>query len=268
MSGKHGHGHTHGLYRPGTTVVHRLPPQAKLAATLAFVFAVVATPRAAFWAFGVDALVLIVVARLATVPLPVLARRLVIELPFVAFALFLPLVGEAPRTDVLGLSLSEPGLWGAWNILAKGTLGVAATVLLASTTSIAGLLVGLDRLHVPRAFTAIAGFMVRYIDVITGEARRMRIARLSRGHDPRWLWQGRALAATAGTLFIRSFERGERIHVAMLSRGFAGELPPAGSTSVSSDDDEAAAVDRRARLLAPLVPAVAAAAALTAWIAA
>jgi len=261
MSG--GHGHAHGLYRPGATAVHGLAPQVKVAATLAFVFAVVATPREAFWAFGVDALLLVVVARLAAMPLLLLVRRLVIELPFLTFALFLPLVGEAPHTEVLGLSLSEPGLWGAWNILAKGTLGVAATILLASTTSVAELLVGLDRLHVPRVFTAIAGFMVRYAEVITGEARRMRIARLSRGYDPRWLWQGRALAATAGTLFIRSFERGERIHVAMLSRGFAGELPPARSAAAGGD---AAGADRRARLLAALVPAVAAAAALTAWI--
>jgi cobalt/nickel transport system permease protein len=262
MSGGHG-GHTHGLYRPGTSPVHRLAPQVKVAVTLAFVFAVVATPREAFWAFGVDALLLVGVARLAAMPLPTLARRLAIELPFVAFAVFLPLVGEAPRTEVLGLSLSEPGLWGAWNILAKGTLGVAATILLASTTSIAELLVGLDRLHVPRVFTAIAGFMVRYAEVITAEARRMRIARLSRAHDPRWFWQGRALAATAGTLFIRSFERGERIHVAMLSRGFAGELPPARSSTSDRPTD-----DRRARLVAALVPAVAAVAALTAWIAA
>lgn len=257
MSG--GHGHAHGFHRPGTSVVHRLPPQVKVAAALAFVFAVVATPRTAFGAFAVDALVLVVVARLATVPLPVLGRRLAIELPFVAFAVFLPLVGEAPHTDVLGLSLSEPGLWAAWNILAKGTLGVATTILLASTTSIAELLVGLDRLRVPRAFTAIAGFMVRYVDVITGEVRRMRIARLSRGYDPRWLWQGKALAATAGTLFIRSFERGERIHVAMLSRGFDGELPPAAGTEEP--------IGPRVWLLAALVPTVAAAAALTAWIA-
>jgi cobalt/nickel transport system permease protein len=237
--------------------VHRLAPQTKVAATLAFVIAVVATPRTAFWAFGVDALVLAAVARLASVPLATLARRLVIEVPFVAFAVFLPFVGEAPHTEVLGLRLSEPGLWGAWNILAKGTLGVAATILLASTTSVAELLCGLDRLRVPRAFTAIAGFMVRYAEVITGEARRMRIARLSRGHDPRWLWQGRALASSAGTLFIRSFERGERIHVAMLSRGFTGELPAA------AQDD----ADARTWLLVALVPAVAAAAALTAWIA-
>jgi cobalt/nickel transport system permease protein len=259
MSG--GHGHAHGLYVQGTSVVHRLPPQVKVAAALAFVFAVVATPRTAFWAFGVDALALATLARLgAGLPLLLVARRLVVEVPFVAFALFLPLVGEAPRTHVpwLGLDLSEPGLWAAWNILAKGTLGVATTVVLASTTSIAELLTGLDRLRVPRAFTAIAGFMVRYAEVITGEARRMRIARLSRGYDPRWIWQARAVAATAGTLFIRSYERGERIHIAMQSRGFTGQLPTSGSPTAQPT--------ARLWLTTALVPAIPATAALLAWI--
>ena len=67
--------------------------------------------------------------------------------------------------------------------------------------------------------------MVRYSDVLLDELRRMRIARLSRGHDPRWLWQSRAIGATAGTLFVRSFERGERVHIAMLSRGYDGRMP-------------------------------------------
>jgi cobalt/nickel transport system permease protein len=249
-----GHGDSHGLYRPGDSVVHRLPPQVKVAATLAFVLSVVTTPREAFWVFALDALLLAAVARLAAVPLRVIARRLAIEAPFVAFALFLPLVGEAPHTEVLGLSLSVPGLWAAWNILVKGTLGVAATTLLATTTSVSELLCGLDRLRVPRAFTAIAGFMVRYAEVITGEARRMRVARLSRGYDPRWLWQGRAVASSAGTLFIRAYERGERIHVAMLSRGFTGELPPAAGERTIAGDWARAAV----------VPALAAAAALVA----
>jgi cobalt/nickel transport system permease protein len=102
--------------------VHRLAPEAKVAATVAFVLAVVATPRTAWWAFAVDAALLLAIALAATVPLGLVLRRLRIEVPFLAFAAFLPLVGGAPRTDVLGVSLSEPGLWAAWNVVAKGTL--------------------------------------------------------------------------------------------------------------------------------------------------
>ena len=204
--------------------VHALAPECKLVATVAFVFAVVATPRDAFWAFGVYATLLVVTAWVARIPFSVFARRLAIELPFVAFALLLPVIGTSPHTEVLGMSLSVPGLWGAWNILIKGTLGVAATGLLVATTDVRDLLQALDRLHVPRAFTAITGFMIRYVEVITGELRQMRIARISRGHDPRWIWQARAVAATAGTLFIRSYERGERVYLAMASRGYGGEV--------------------------------------------
>jgi cobalt/nickel transport system permease protein len=67
--------------------------------------------------------------------------------------------------------------------------------------------------------------MVRYLGVIGAEASRMRIARASRGDDPRWLWQARAMASSSGTLFVRAYERGERVHLAMLARGYAGEMP-------------------------------------------
>ena len=52
----------------------------------------------------------------------------------------------------------------------------------------------------------------------------MRIARISRGDDPRWLWQVAGLARTAGALFVRSYERGERVYVAMLARGYGGAM--------------------------------------------
>ena len=128
--------------------LHRLAPQCKVAATVLFVFAVVATPREQFWAFGVQAALIAAAALIGRVPLTAVARRLVIEIPFVAFAVLLPVVGR-PRVDVLWFSLSEPGLWAGWNIVVKGTLGVAATVVLASTTSIPQLLDGLERLRVP-----------------------------------------------------------------------------------------------------------------------
>jgi cobalt/nickel transport system permease protein len=67
--------------------------------------------------------------------------------------------------------------------------------------------------------------MARYLDVIAAEAARMRVARLSRAHDPRWIWEARAVATSTGTLFVRSYERGERVHLAMLSRGYSGAMP-------------------------------------------
>lgn len=228
-----GHTHVHSLFIHADSHVHRLRPECKVAAAIAFVLVVVATPREAFWAYGAYAVVLGVVTRLAQVPVPLLLRRLTIELPFVAFAFFLPIVGQGERTEVLGLSLSVAGLWGAWNILVKGTLGVATTVILASSTPIPELIQGLDRLRVPRAFTSVAGFMVRYLDVVTDEMRRMKIARLSRGYDPRWIWQARALASSIGALFIRAYERGERVHLAMLSRGYSGAMPVVGRVQAS-----------------------------------
>jgi cobalt/nickel transport system permease protein len=250
-----GTGHAHPLHLPGASPLHRAPPQCKITASLLFVLAVVATPREAVWAYGLYALLLAGLARVAGVPLPLLARRLVIELPFLLFAVLLPVVGQGERVEVLGVPLAREGLWAAWNILVKGTLGVTASLLVAAATPVPELLRGLERLRLPRAFTTVAGFMVRYADVIADELRRMRVARLSRGYDPRWIWQARAVAATAGALFIRSYERGERVYLAMVSRGYAGSMPVL---------DELAA-SRRQWLAALTVPATAALVAAAAW---
>ncbi len=193
-----------------------------------FVLIVVSTPREAIWAFALYAVILIAVIRLAELPLGFVLKRLAIELPFVGFALLLPFIARGQQIEVLGLSVSLEGLWGAWNILVKGTLGVAASIVVASTTTMAELLKGLDRLHLPKAFTSIAMFMVRYLDVISDEMHRMKIARQSRGYDPRWIWEAKAVAHSAGALFIRSYERGERVYLAMLSRGYTGEMPSFG----------------------------------------
>ncbi|MEV4754591.1 cobalt ECF transporter T component CbiQ [Micromonospora sp. NPDC049559] len=222
-----GAGHAHVLYRPGTSPVHRLPPEVKIVAMVAFTLAVVATPRTAFWAFGGYALLVAAVALLARIEARWLLTRSLIELPFVLFAFALPFLGRGERVDWLGLSLSVDGLHGGWNILAKGTLGVLASLLLAGTTTMRDLIIGLDRLRCPQILTQIATFMLRYLDVLAGEARRMRIARVSRGDDPRFLWQLRGFAAGVGALFLRAFERGERVYLAMLSRGYEGRMPAA-----------------------------------------
>ena len=205
--------------------VHRLAPEAKIAATLLFTIVVVATPRAEFAAFGGYALLIAAVAATARVPAGWLLKRATIELPFVLLAVALPFAGGGERVDWLGLSLSAEGLLGAWNIAAKGTLGVLASLLLAATTPMRDLILGLDRLRCPSVVTQIATFMLRYLDILAGDARRMRIARLSRGYDPRFLWQVKAFAVGIGALFLRAYERGERVYLAMVSRGYDGRLP-------------------------------------------
>lgn len=197
----------------------------KLASTLLFVVAVVATPREAFWAFGIHAALVVAAATAGRLPPVFVLRRLLVEVPFLLFALFLPFIGTGERLEVIGLSLSREGLWAAWNILAKATLGAAASVILAATTQVPDILKGFARLRFPRVLTAMMGFMVRYLDLVIGDLGRMRVAQQSRAYRPRWFGQARALGALAGTLFIRSYERGERVYLAMQARGYRGVMP-------------------------------------------
>jgi cobalt/nickel transport system permease protein len=217
-----GAGHRHPLTLPGPSPVHALAPQVKVAATFLFVVAVAATPRQAVAPHLAHAALLAAVARLGRVPGGLVLRRLVVELPFLAFAVLLPFVATGPRVDVLGVAVSGPGLWAAWSVLTKGTLGLAATAVLVATTEPVDVLRGLERLKVPPLLVAVAAFLLRYAQVVGDELRRLQVARVSRGHDPRWLGQARAVAATVGVLFVRTYERGERVHLAMRSRGYDG----------------------------------------------
>ncbi len=217
--------HAHLLYRHGDSVVHRLPAHVKLVSLVMFVLVVVATPAGQYWAFVAYAGFLTGVATAAAVPARFILRRMVVEIPFVAFALLMPIVSTGERVDVLGLTLSEAGLLSAWNLLAKGTLGVVASIILAATTDARDLLVGLQRLRLPSRLVEIAAFMIRYLEVVAGEMQRMRVARESRAFEARHLGHLRVVARGAGALFVRTYERGERVHLAMLSRGYTGAMP-------------------------------------------
>lgn len=218
-------GHVHALYRHGHSVVHRMAPQVKIVAAFGFVLAVVITPREAFWAFGLYLAALMVLMAIARLPLRFVLRRMVVEIPFLIVAIMLPLFGSGERIDVAGLSLSEQGLWDMWNLLAKATLGLLTAIVLGATTQVPDLIKGLDALHVPAVVTAIISFMVRYIDVILGEFSRMQVAMASRGHEVRSVMGWRPYAKTFGAMFVRTYERGERVYLAMASRGYSGTMP-------------------------------------------
>jgi cobalt/nickel transport system permease protein len=214
--------------------VHRIPAQVKIVALFVFVLAVVSTPAPAFWAFGLYGVMLVGAVVVAKLPPLVVSRRLTVETPFIVFALLLPFVATGPQVDVLGLELSESGVLGAWNVLAKGTLGVIAAILLSATTAPRDLLAGLERLRLPSTLVAILSFMVRYLSVVSDDLHRMRIARESRGYTGGRAGHLKAVAGGVGALFVRSFERGERVHLAMRSRGYTGRMPLLSASGATS----------------------------------
>lgn len=220
-----GAGHGHKLHYHGHSPVHRAPAHLKVLALLVFVVVVVATPKDWYPAYAGYFLILVGVVAVSQVPPPYLLKRMVVEVPFVVFAVLMPFIATGPRTDFLGLSVSAAGLLSAWALLAKGTLGVLASLTLAATTEPHDLLAGLDRLRLPHQLVQIMGFMVRYLDVVTDEMRRMRVARESRGFSARNPKHWPVVARSAGALFIRSYERGERVHLAMVARGYTGAAP-------------------------------------------
>lgn len=230
-----GRGLSH-LYLPGTSPVHRLPAEAKLIGLVGFVVAVALTPRRAVPAFAVDAATLGTVLAMARLPARVVLVRLTVIAPFLVFALVVPFVATGEEVTVLGLQLSEEGLWAAWNVSAKALLGATAGIVVAATTRVPDLVQGLSRLRIPPMIVGIVAFMIRYSDLLVDQFGRMRRAMVARGHDPRWLWQARPIAASAGTLFVRTYERGERVHQAMLARGFTGTMPDLGGRRAATGD--------------------------------
>lgn len=215
--------HSHKLHFHAHSPIHALAPRTKLLALIGFMLVVVVTPREWFWAFAAYLVMVCVVIALAGVPAQFMLKRMIVEVPFLVFAVLMPFIASGPRTDVLGVSLSVDGLWGAWGLLAKGSLGVLCSLTLAATTEPRHLLAGLEQLHMPAQLIQIMGFMIRYLDVVTDEMHRMRIARESRGFRARSIRSWPVLAKAIGALFMRSYDRGERVHLAMLSRGYPAD---------------------------------------------
>ena len=95
-TGLMGAGHGHRLHYHGHSPVHRAEPHLKILALLGFVLLVVATPREWYLAYPVYLAVLLAVIAFSRVPFGYLLPRLVVELPFVVFALLLPFIALGP----------------------------------------------------------------------------------------------------------------------------------------------------------------------------
>jgi len=212
VAGGHGHGHGVEAIAAGHSVVHRLDPRVKIVGLLGLVIVSVSTPAGAWLAFAAYAAVLVALCVAARLPAGYVLRRMTVEVPFLAAAAALPFT-------------VPDGLDRGLTVASKATVGVLAAVVLSSTTPFPALIRGFEALRAPRTVTMLVSFMWRYLYVLGDEARRMRLARDARCYQGRWLWQAGAVGAMIATLFVRALERGERVYLAMLSRGYSGAMP-------------------------------------------
>ena len=194
-------------------------------AVLSFIIVSAATPITQWQAFIAYFAAIFIVSLVAKIPTPTLLKRSLIEIPFILFAILMPFFGTGERFEVGPFNLYRESLLAAAGIVVKGTLGVLSAVVLSTSTTARELLRGLEKLHLPKLMVQIAAFMLRYVNVISDEMERMKVARESRGFIATGLKDWKVIAIAASALFIRSYERGERVHLAMLSRGYTGVLP-------------------------------------------
>jgi cobalt/nickel transport system permease protein len=206
------------------TPLHRLDPRVKTLATVVYLVVLASFGRQDVAGLLPLALFPVVLAVLGIVPVGLLVRKVALSLPFIVLlGAFLPVLERTPVLDLGPLQLSAG--WIAFaSLLLRAVLAVASATVLVAVTGMADLGSALDRLGLPRAFVQQLLLLYRYIFLLGEETRRRLLARTLRAHGRGLGWA--EFPAFAGHLLLRSWERAERVHAALLARGFQGTLPP------------------------------------------
>ena len=204
-------------------------------AALAFIFATTSVPPGKWPAFGIMVGLVWVAAALSGVGLGRVFVRSLIALPFIMIAL--PTVFTKPGDPLFDVSFglftltaTVDGMEFFASVLIKSWASVTAAVVLTSTTPAFQLLAALRALKIPQILVVVVMLMYRYLFVLVDEAQRMmrsraaRSARIGRGSGGSLVWRAQSAGGMAGSLFIRTMDRTERIYMAMLARGYDGTI--------------------------------------------
>lgn len=211
----------------------RLDPRLKLPMTLALIAGITLTPERVWWAYALLWLLLALLAARAGVTPWRLGRRALLALPFTlaAFGLVFTTPGT-PLFTLGGIIATVDGLARFVSIVLRSWLAVQAALLLTLTTPLPHLLDAARWLRVPEALVTIVGFMLRYLAILGDEAAQLQRARAARSarlpgvaSGGRLLWRARVAGGMVGNLFLRAYERSERVYAAMLARGYSGQTP-------------------------------------------
>ena len=225
-------------YHESESFVHRLDPRVKVVVTVAFILSNALLPDGAWLAFGLSWLFLLLANVLSNLGIVYTFRRSLVALPFalIAITVLFSLPGKPLSTFHFlfwDLTITDAGLLRFVSILIRSWLSVQIAILLVATVRFPDLIHALEHLRVPSILTTIIAFLYRYLFVLTDEVFRLVRAREARSASPGMpgrrsggsvAWRARVAGNMAGQLFLRSYERSDRVYNAMLARGYAGHM--------------------------------------------
>ncbi len=224
--------------------LHAMDPRVKALAIILFIFISVTLTKPRFLAVAVIfwALVLLI----SRIPVGYVLRRLTWVIPFAGVLILLfPFITPGDTVwnadlRIIKISATSQGLERALMLLLRVLASVLGIVTLMSTTRFNNLMKALSDLMVPAVIIQMLEFTIRYIFVTIDELKRMARARRARGFVlGRNLWHSqtvKTLAQMVGVMFIRAYERGDRVYIAMISRGFTGKTNSMSNFVVSPKD--------------------------------
>ena len=230
------HFHAFDQYHFRDSLIHKLDPRIKILVTVGFILSNALLPDGSWLAFALAWLFVLIINDASNVGLGFSLKRSFIALPFavVAFsAIFSPLGNPLAEWDLGFITLvpTDFGLVRFFSIMIRSWISVQMAILLVATTQFPDLIHAFEHLRIPRTLTTIIAFLYRYLFVLSNEALRILRARDARsagfpgiksgGSLP---WRIKTTGSMAGQLFLRSYERSDRIYNAMISRGYAGHI--------------------------------------------
>jgi cobalt/nickel transport system permease protein len=223
-------------YHHGHSVIHRLDPRIKVLITVAYIVSNALLPDGAWIAFLCAYAFLLTINLLSGLGIGFTFRRSFIALPFalVAITVLFSIPGKPVASFhflMWDTTITDAGLLRFVSIVIRSWLSVQMAILLVSVTEFPKVIHALNHLRVPAIITVIISLLYRYLFVLADEVMRMMRARQARSAAAAGLrsggsvaWRAQIAGHMAGQLFLRSYERSDRIYNAMLSRGYKGDL--------------------------------------------
>lgn len=220
------------------SLIHVLDPRIKLILTIAYILTCALLPSGAWPAYLILFALIFSAVILSNLGVGFVLKRALLALPFVLAALPILFTQPGPVAWRIPLGfttlvVTQPGLERFLSITFKSWVSVQAAILLASTMPFPDLLLAMRAVKFPRLLVAIIGLMWRYLFVLADETLRLIRARASRSAETADVgrrtggsiaWRARVTGGMVGNLFLRSFDRSDRIYLAMISRGYDGEI--------------------------------------------